>query len=116
MPRRDKEKNREYQRKWYKKNRELQIARNKANKRGKYEWFREYKKKLACIICGENHPATLDFHHRNPKYKEGNLAAVMSHNLSLENIIAEIEKCDVLCSNCHRKLHYELKERENLAP
>ena len=32
----------------------------------------------------------------------------------IEQLIDEIAKCDVLCSNCHRKLHYALKETEKL--
>lgn len=106
---RDKEKNREYQRAWYKKNKDLQVARNKANKKRKFEWFREYKKTLSCILCGENHHATLDFHHRDPKIKEGRITELIVSNRSMENILAEIEKCDVLCANCYRKLHYKLR-------
>ena len=31
------------------------------------EWFEKYKSKLSCSICGENHPATIDFHHKGDK-------------------------------------------------
>lgn len=72
----------------------------------------EVKQSLACIKCGNNHPAVLDFHHRNPKEKEVNISQALSRfGWGLERVLKEIEKCDVLCSNCHRILHYE----ENIA-
>jgi hypothetical protein len=62
--------------------------------------------KTACIECGETHPACLDFHHRDPAAKEGTVARLVAKNVKLERVKAEIEKCDVLCANCHRKLHW----------
>jgi hypothetical protein len=68
------------------------------------EWFNEYKKELSCIKCGFNHPAALDFHHRDPSEKEFGISSYRQRNK--EFILKEIEKCDVLCSNCHRIEHY----------
>jgi hypothetical protein len=70
------------------------------------EWFNEFKKTLKCIVCGENHIACLEFHHRDPKQKEFGIAGAISHS-NKEKVIKELEKCDVLCANCHRKHHYE---------
>jgi len=70
------------------------------------EWFNEFKKTLKCIKCGENHIACLEFHHRDPKQKEFSIAGAVSHS-NKEKVIKELEKCDVLCANCHRKHHYE---------
>lgn len=106
MPRVDPEKNRAYQRKWYQKNKQLQIKRNKENCKKKYEWYREYKKTLQCQTCGEDHPATLDFHHRNPDEKDRTVYDMVRHNCGMDRILEEVKKCDVLCANCHRKLHY----------
>jgi hypothetical protein len=103
MPRRDPEKNREYQKKWYRKNKSLQIERNKANRNVKADWFWDYKTKLSCK-CGENHPATLDFHHRDSTLKDANISEMM--DCSIEKILEEIAKCEVMCANCHRKLHF----------
>tara|TARA_Y100000034_G_C6804387_1_gene361050 strand:+ start:99 stop:461 length:363 start_codon:yes stop_codon:yes gene_type:complete len=102
----DVDKNREYQRRWYQKNKELQIERNNANKQRKLDWYREYKETLQCQQCGENHPATLDFHHRSSEDKDNQVCELVLNNCGMERILAEIEKCDVLCANCHRKLHY----------
>jgi DNA-directed RNA polymerase subunit M/transcription elongation factor TFIIS len=66
-----------------------------------------FKAGLACIACGEEHPAALDFHHRNPKEKRFTVSnAVSRRDISDDEIWAEIAKCDVLCRNCHAKLHW----------
>jgi hypothetical protein len=58
-------------------------------------------------MCGEEHPAALDFHHRNPKEKRFNISVAVAHrDIPDDEIRAEIAKCDVLCRNCHAKLHW----------
>ena len=70
-------------------------------------WLDNYKKTLSCSKCPENHPACLDFHHRNPKEKEASISQIATKKgWGMKKIIKEISKCDVLCANCHRKLHY----------
>lgn len=98
-----------YQREWYKNNseRQKQFVRNREAKL--LQWFREYKEALCCTICGEDHPACLDFHHRDPNEKEMEISTALSYGWSKERILVEIEKCDILCSNCHRKLHWDEK-------
>ena len=71
-------------------------------------WLRETKKSLACIRCGESHIACLVFHHKDPALKETEVARVAIRGWSIDRIKREIDKCDVLCENCHRKLHYKL--------
>lgn len=66
-------------------------------------------RKAGCIRCGEKHPSCLDFHHRAGKVdKLGNLGTI--RRFSVERILAEITKCDVLCANCHRKYHYDERQ------
>lgn len=72
------------------------------------EFFVEYKRGLNCQECGENHIACLDFHHKNPDEKEFEISQRYGTK-SIEIIMNEIAKCDVLCANCHRKLHYNFK-------
>lgn len=60
-----------------------------------------------CCKCGFNHPAALDFHHRDPKDKLYEVCNMPRKSIGKERILCEIEKCDVLCANCHRILHDE---------
>ena len=73
------------------------------------DWFKDLKNTLCCKNCGENHVACLDFHHKNPEEKDIELSLVVHQGWSKKRILNEIEKCDVLCSNCHRKLHAEIR-------
>jgi len=60
-----------------------------------------------CQQCGESHRACLVFHHRDPKVKELEVSNCI--NYSIRKIKEEAAKCDILCANCHRKLHYKEK-------
>ena len=109
MPRKDPLKRREYQReymrRWYQENKAKHIA--LVRRRGKQikEWLREYKEFLGCEVCGETHPACLEFHHINPQEKKFSVGRVNDY-LSLSLIQREISKCRLLCANCHRKEHW----------
>ncbi len=71
---------------------------------------RDLKEKGKCKECGEDHPATLVFHHRDPKKKEGQVSRF--YKQSLKRVKEEIAKCEMLCHNCHHKLHWEERENE----
>ena len=66
----------------------------------------DYKKNLKCEKCSENHIATLDFHHKNKEDKEDQIPYLVRGGYSIERIKREINKCQVLCANCHRKEHH----------
>ena len=72
----------------------------------KKQWIDSQK--VQCVRCGETHIACLDFHHRNPDEKDF-LVSIAVSKYPLDRIKEEVAKCDVLCANCHRKLHYEEK-------
>jgi len=57
-----------------------------------------------CYLCGyKKNVYALDFHHRDPSKKEFNLA----HTSGItQKVLDEIEKCDLVCSNCHREIHH----------
>lgn len=63
-----------------------------------------------CVKCGAYHPGFMDWHHRDPSTKEGSISK-MKHG-SLKKLHRELEKCDCLCSNCHRIHHYNLHQAE----
>ena len=106
-----KRKHAEYSKKYYAANKENIIKRGSARKKVRKSDWRVFKATLSCVNCGENHPATFDFHHveRHPDNKKV-YKLLQSNNIG--GAIEEIKKCIVLCANCHRKHHYE-EDQEN---
>jgi hypothetical protein len=76
-------------------------------------WYRQYKANIKCIRCGESDPACLHFHHRSKDEKKITIAQYVFEVYSLENLIEELNKCDVLCANCHMIEHWQ--ERDEAA-
>ena len=109
MPLKDKEKRREYQReymrKWYQNNKATHIAYVRNRDKKIKAWLKEYKQSLKCEDCGESHPSCLDFHHKDPSEKKFSIGRLKDY-LSMRLLQSEIAKCRVLCSNCHRKRHW----------
>lgn len=62
-----------------------------------------YLRDKACTVCGENDIRVLDFDHINPSEKSIGVARAMTNGYKWKDIVAEINKCQILCANCHRK-------------
>lgn len=67
-------------------------------------WIREHKQTSGCTTCGEDDPACLEYHHVHPKKKKFSIGSVPVHTPK-HVILREIEKCVVVCANCHTQLH-----------
>ena len=65
--------------------------------------YNELKDTLSCVVCGEEDNCCIEFHHKDPSDK--NFIVAASKMRSWENILKEIDKCVVVCSNCHKKIH-----------
>lgn len=92
----------------YQQNKEQYYKKSKDYFKSLQEWFVEYKSTLQCSNCSECRHWVLDFHHTDPTMKDGNISDLLNTS-SKKKIIEEVEKCIVLCSNCHRDLHYQEK-------
>ena len=58
----------------------------------------------SCVCCGyKKHPGVLDFHHINPSTKEFGISG-KGMTGSWEKIKAELDKCILVCANCHREI------------
>lgn len=69
------------------------------------ELFWKYKEDLPCMDCGLVDPIVLDFDHLRDK--DRNVSQMVADGLGWESILAEIAKCEPVCSNCHRRrTHY----------
>ena len=73
----------------------------------------DIKTSQKCAKCGESRSYVLDFHHKDPSVKDGTIARMTSNYNKIEDIQKEIDKCIVLCSNCHREFHH-LEFMENI--
>jgi len=93
----------------HKKQRKKIVAQKKTRKQSIINWFLELKTTLKCEWCSENHPACLTFHHTDPAEKETEVAQAVAWGWSKERILKEIDKCIVLCFNCHSKHHFSAK-------
>ena len=103
-------KKRKYGNKWDKDNKEKNAEYRRKTRIKIRGWFDDYKKTLECEFCGYNECSeALDFHHKDGEDKNFNVSKGFIL-YGKEEILKEIEKCIVLCSNCHRKLHYEEKK------
>lgn len=66
-------------------------------------------KDIPCADCGIKYPPyVMDFDHQEDKEYE--IASLSSRFISIEKVLAEIAKCDVVCANCHRKRTFDRYE------
>ena len=95
-----------YSREHYKLNRAIYLKKaQKSRQRG----YRNNKKMVLayllehpCVDCGQSDPLLLEFDHRELESKIDAVAR-LAHYRPWRLVIAEIEKCDVRCANCHRR-------------
>tara|TARA_B100001094_G_scaffold164080_1_gene158811 strand:+ start:1495 stop:1809 length:315 start_codon:yes stop_codon:yes gene_type:complete len=81
------------------------IAR-KAKVLSRMKWLVEYKTNKPCADCGKIFdPVCMDFHHREPHLKVDGIRELLRDGYSMEKVMIEIKKCDILCACCHRLRH-----------
>jgi len=101
MSYKDKGVQKEAQRKHYLKNKSLFIERTKEKRKINKLYVEQYKEAHACT-CGESCVACLQLHHLGDK--DTSVANAMQR-FGLKRLKKEIDKCEVMCANCHRKIH-----------
>ncbi len=84
------------------------YRRQKQRRQEQYAWLADYKKTLFCQRCGFSDYRALDFHHPDPGEKDRAVADLASRGAAIAKIKKEIDKCIVLCANCHRIEHYDV--------
>lgn len=94
-----------YTRQHYAANKEYYLTKAAVNRKLGQQRIRkllwDYKKEVGCVDCGELDPIMLEFDHLSGK--QDGLASMATRALAFNTIIAEVEKCDVVCANCHRR-------------
>lgn len=110
MPYKDKVQQKEAQRRHYVANKVRYAASSKRNRDKRDIWFQSLKSACICSRCGTHDARCLDFHHKDPTQKQDTICNLVKQGYSEEKILTEIYKCEVLCANCHIKLHFSAKE------
>ena len=97
---------RQYNSRWYAKHKAEQIKRARKNNAAyKEKAYREVNrlKDAPCTDCGNRYPSyVMDWDHLDGEDKEGSVSAMIAHGYSINTILSEIMKCELVCSNCHR--------------
>jgi len=97
----------------YVKNRERRLPFINVYQKNRYRQFRDLLNKIktekGCCVCGDKRYQCLEFHHKDPKNKLFNVG--ISFSKSKKMFEEEIKKCEIICANCHRILHFKKLEK-----
>lgn len=100
----DSAKQKEFQKKHYLENKSKYTQRIKDRIKENGDYISLIRSK-GCVICGYNKcEEALDFHHLDEKIKDRNISKA-KRDFCLKTLKEEIEKCIVVCANCHREIH-----------
>ncbi len=107
MPYRDIQKRRECHKRYYLRNKDLYREKNIRRSKELIDFVISLKQK-PCMDCGVQYPYyVMDFDHREKSTKVDSISRMMPvRSFSKKKILAEMEKCDLVCANCHRKRTY----------
>lgn len=100
-----KECTREATNKHYQNNKGAYFENVSVNKERIKVWYKNFKSTLSCTMCPEKRTPCLDFHHVDGNEKEAAISRAVHTAWSIEKIKKEIEKCIVVCKNCHAMIH-----------
>ncbi len=93
-----------YKQEHYKKNRQRYIDNAKKNQRAqiveRMTFLQAFLETHPCVDCGERDPVVLEFDHLGEKCF--NVSSGLRFR-KWELVLAEMEKCEVVCANCHRR-------------
>lgn len=96
----------DYQREWLAKNPKKMRKHVAYGERRRVElrqWVEENFKSGSCADCGVDYPPyVLEFDHLNPVDKVQDVGEMVNRRFSRKKIVEEIEKCDLVCANCHK--------------
>ena len=99
------EKYKNKQKAYYYENRDKmrQAANDRVKSRRKLnqQWLINFLSLKQCADCGTGDIRILTFDHIDPSEKHANIADIVSRGMLLKHLIVEVEKCGIVCHNCH---------------
>lgn len=109
---------RQYEREYYAANVRDRKERVRAQREAVKQRYRSliegYLSQHPCVDCGEGDIVVLDFDHLPGCTKSFNIGSAWDKKVDL--ILAEIEKCEVVCANCHRRRTCQRSNGWRIAP
>lgn len=96
---------------YYQKNKQRYKEHAERRKQNLLEWVRLVKEEATCQRCREDKHWRLDFHHVDSNEKDLSISEMIINTASRRRIQDEIDKCVVLCKNCHADVHFLGDER-----
>ncbi len=91
----------EHNRKYYLANKSKYLANNQKRRAIRISLLSQIKNRPCADCCGWFEPCQMDFDHRPGTNKVADIAW-LKYKVSISTLMAEIQKCDVVCANCHR--------------
>lgn len=98
-----------YFKEYYKNNKKKHVSRvrvvNERTRQKLHEFLAAYFENNPCVECGEDNILVLEIDHINNKSKNGkafSMGEARRNGISLRKVKKELERCQVLCANCHR--------------
>jgi 5-methylcytosine-specific restriction endonuclease McrA len=92
----------QYNQLYYRRNREREIARVQVRQDATRDLLRRLRAR-PCADCGRDFKAhQMDFDHLDPRSKSFRLTSGRAMLAPLPRLLSEVDKCEVLCANCHR--------------
>jgi hypothetical protein len=79
---------------------DAEAQRKRARAESRTRWLVEFFESHPCVDCGEADPVVLEFDHLRDKLFE---VTNQFASRNWQEILDEIEKCEVVCANCHRR-------------
>ena len=101
MPYKDRQKQKEAQRRSYLKNIEKNKEKNKTYRENVRDYLRKQKESNPCMDCGIKYPYYIMEYDHTEDNKVKSVSWLASSG-TMSQVIEEIAKCDLVCSNCHK--------------
>ena len=94
---------RKHNKKWYANNKRKHRKKSDVYRNKTRDYFRDLKSKTPCTDCGVSYPYyVMDYDHLDSTTKVANISTMCASGLSIESVKEEADKCELVCSNCHK--------------
>jgi len=98
---------------WYEANKARRKAKVKTDRLAFVEWLDSLKEGKPCIDCGRRYSTyVMEWDHLPDVVKTLVLADARRAAFSKKRILAELEKCELVCANCHRERTFGPKRKK----